>query len=217
MFGATGRTGELVVERLVAQGTPVRAFGRRAVTYESHLVTSHRNDVTTSTADELAVLLDGADAVVFVAGGDPERVDRDGCLIAVAAAERARARRFVLVTGMGVGRSRPPELYGGFWDRYFGAKETAERFLRASSLEWTILQPGELRDAPAAGRMTVGLTGSLPFRAISRADVAHAITTVLDHRGSIGQTWELIGGGSPVREALDQARRSEVTHEGTQR
>lgn len=207
VFGATGQTGRRVVERLVRGGLDVVAIGRRPHVFDSSGVRSAVADLTRSSAADLEALLGGVDAVVFAAAGDPVRVDRDGALRAIEAAERVGVGRFVLITGMGVGRQRPREFTGGFWDTYFGAKEASERGLRASSLRWTILQPGELLDRPGTDRLDIAPTGSLPIGAVTRDDVAAVVAAALDRDDTVGRTWELVGGSASVEEAIDQALR----------
>jgi uncharacterized protein YbjT (DUF2867 family) len=125
------------------------------------------------------------------------------------AAERAGVGRYVLLTGMGVGRDRPAELQGGFWDTYFAAKEDSERRLRASSLRWSILQPGELLNSPGRGRVQVAPTGTLAIGAITRDDVAEVIVTVLDRDDALGASWEILEGARTVAEAVSEMRRTD--------
>jgi ADP-ribose pyrophosphatase YjhB (NUDIX family) len=40
---------------------------------------------------------------------------------------------------------------------------------------------------------------------VPRADVAAVIAAVLDDDRSIGATWALVGGDTPIGEAIDQA------------
>lgn len=209
VFGATGQTGARVVERLVAAGRDVIAVSRRGGRV-SGATRAASADLATASVDELAALLDGVDAVVFAAAGDPIRVDRDGALRVVDAAERAGVDRFVLVTGMGVGRDRPAEYYGGFWGTYFGAKEASEHGLRASSLRWTILQPGELLNSRGQGRVQLAPTGALPIGAVTRDDVARVAVAALDDDRAAGHTWELVQGTRSVEDEIE--RMAEAAH-----
>lgn len=207
VFGASGQTGRRVVHRLVEGGRDVLALSRSVDGRwdgEPHVRTS-TVDLAHVESAELVRLLGGVDAVVFAAAGDPERVDRDGAIRVIEAAERAGVPRFVLLTGMGVGRTRPAALYGGFWDSYFGAKEASERRLRASTLSWTIIQPGELLSSRGSGRVTLAVTGALPIGAVSRDDVAAVIVAVLENAASAGHTWELVSGDEPIPDAIARA------------
>jgi len=204
VFGASGQTGRRVVQRLLADGQDVLAVGRRNSPERDHL-RSARADLSTATTVELETVLEGVDAVVFAAGGDSLRVDRDGAIRTIEAAERVGASRYVLLTGMGVGRQRPAEYYGGFWDTYFGAKEASERRLRQSLMRWTILQPGELLNSPGTGQVVLAPTGSLPIGAVTRDDVAEVITAVLSRNEAAGQSWELVQGSETVSRAISIA------------
>ena len=68
------------------------------------------------------------------------------------AAGLARVHRFVQVSSMGAGQ---PPRHGSdeAWAAYITAKTAAEADLRARDLDWTILRPGGLTDAPGTGRI----------------------------------------------------------------
>lgn len=208
VFGASGQTGHRVVERLLLDEFDVLALSRRAAPARPRLRSAHV-DLSSASTDSLQAVLDGIDGVVFAAGGDPLRVDRDGAIRTIEAAERAGVGRYVLLTGMGVGRERPAELYGGFWDTYFAAKEASERRLRSSAMRWTILQPGELLNSPGQGRIRFAPTGSLAIGAITRDDVAEVITTVLPRDDAAGRSWEILEGDEPIAAAISRAAASD--------
>ena len=114
-------------------------------------------DLEAASADDVAVLLSGADAVVFAAGAGPgsgaprkDSVDRAAAALMADAAEQAGVRRFVQVSAMGA--DQPPRPGSDeVWAAYITAKAAAEADLRARDLDWTILRPGRLTDAPPAG------------------------------------------------------------------
>ncbi|MBP2266188.1 uncharacterized protein YbjT (DUF2867 family) [Pseudarthrobacter sp. PvP004] len=205
VFGSSGQTGRRVVDHLAREGHDVLAVSRRAAVGSSPQVRTAAADLTRASVSQLREILDGVEAVVFAAAGDPIRVDRDGALRVIEAAEQAGVTRFVLITGMGVGRTRPAEYYGGFWDTYFGAKEASEHALRASRLSWTILQPGELLNDTGRGRVELALTGSLPIGAVTRDDLAAVAAAVVNRADSAGHGWEVVGGNQGVGCAIDAA------------
>src|SRR5260370_6667203 len=164
-------------------------------------------DLEAASADDVAELLTGADAVVFAAGAGPgsgaarkDTVDRAGSVLLAEAAERAGVRRFVQVSSMGAGQPPRPGT-GEVWAAYITAKPAAEADLRARALAWTILRPGGLTDAPAAGRIRLAPP---PVRGgtVPRADVAAVIAALLDEPRTRHQTLELAGGDSPVAPAV---------------
>ena len=99
--------------------------------------------------------------------------------------------------------SRPPAAarHGEVWAAYITAKTAAETDLRARDLDWTILRPGSLTDAPATGRVRLA-PPPVPGGRVPRADVAAVIAALLDTPGTRHQTLELVGGDSPVAEAV---------------
>ncbi|MEV0202793.1 NAD(P)H-binding protein, partial [Nonomuraea sp. NPDC050691] len=126
----------------------VEAGGARAVVCDLEQVT----------VEELAAVLDGADAAVFAAGAGPgsgvtrkDTVDRAASALLADAAERAGVRRFLQISSMGAGR--PPARGDEVWAAYITAKTQAEEDLRGRDLDWTIVRPGGLTDDPGAGRV----------------------------------------------------------------
>ena len=164
-------------------------------------------DLETASADDVVVLLAGADAVVFAAGAGPgsgaprkDSVDRAASVLMADAAERAGVRRFVQVSSMGAGKPPRPGS-DEVWAAYITAKTAAEADLRARDLDWTILRPGGLTDAPATGRIRLAAP-PVPGGTVPRADVAAVIAALLDDPGTRHQTLELVGGDSPVAAAV---------------
>ncbi|HEV8274500.1 MAG TPA: NAD(P)H-binding protein, partial [Streptosporangiaceae bacterium] len=84
------------------------------------------------------------------------------------------------------------------------AKTAAEDDLRSRDLDWTILRPGGLTDAPATGRVRLAAP-PVPAGTVPRADVAAVIAALLDEPGARHQTLELTGGNSPVAAAVRSA------------
>ncbi len=116
-------------------------------------------DLEAASAEEVAMLLSGADAVVFAAGAGPgsgaprkDSVDRAASVLMADAAGRAGVRRFIQVSSMGAGTPPRPGT-DQVWAAYITAKTAAEADLRARDLDWTILRPGGLTDAPATGKI----------------------------------------------------------------
>jgi uncharacterized protein YbjT (DUF2867 family) len=164
-------------------------------------------DLETASAEDVAMLLSGADAVVFAAGagagsGAPRKdsVDRGASVLMADAAERAGVRRFVQVSSMGTGQPPRPGT-DEVWAAYISAKTAAEDDLRARDLDWTILRPGRLTDAPPTGRIRL-TPPPVPRDTVSRADVAAVIAALLDNPGTRHHTLELVGGHTPVAVAV---------------
>jgi uncharacterized protein YbjT (DUF2867 family) len=162
-------------------------------------------DLEQAGVDELAGVVDGADAVVFAAGGGPgsgvarkETVDKGAAVLLADAAERAGVRRYLMVSSMGTDQADPTS--DDVFQVYLRAKKAADDDLRARDLDWTIIQPGRLTDEPGTDRVTLD-PGAQP-REIPRADVAHALVAALDSNATIGKQLTLLTGPVPVEEAL---------------
>lgn len=176
VFGATGSTGRQVVDQALLAGHEVTAVVRRPeqVAPRPRLVV-RAGDVLH--ADSLHESCRGADAVVSCIGPRskyggqlgsnlrPGTVMSVGTANMVAAAEAAGVRRFVFQSGIGLSEggelSRTDRwVLRALWHPLFGAalrdKAEGERILRASGLEWVIVRPVGLSDAPAAGHYLAG-------------------------------------------------------------
>jgi len=168
-------------------------------------------DIEAAGVEDFTRAFAGCDAVVFAAGGGPDgnidrkrTVDLEGSLKSIEAAEQSRIRRFVQVSAIGVDADPPPDSAAA-WKAYVAAKRDADAALRASSLRWTVIRPGTLSDEPATGRVTLAPT--TPHGTIPRADVAAVLAAVLHDNRTAGRQWELIGGSTPIDEAVTAAVR----------
>ena len=163
-------------------------------------------NLESTTVDHVAANLVGADAVLFAAGAGPgsgvarkDTVDRAGSVLMADAAEKAGVARFVQISSIGAGAPPPPgtdESYAA----YLQAKTAAEDDLRRRDLAWTILRPGRLTDDPGTGR--VRLDPGVERGAISRDDVATVLVALLTSDVATHQTLGLVGGDTPIDEAL---------------
>jgi uncharacterized protein YbjT (DUF2867 family) len=147
----------------------------------------------------------GADAIVFAAGAGPgsgpERkrtVDLGAAVKCVEAAEAVGVARFVIVSSIG---AQDPDGAGEAMRPYLRAKADADARVEASSLDWTIVRPGSLQNGQGTGR--VDLSTTLGRRGpVSRDDVALVLAEALQAPNTIGLTFEVFAGDTPVREAL---------------
>jgi uncharacterized protein YbjT (DUF2867 family) len=206
--GGHGKIALRLAPLLQARGDRVRALIRNP---------GHAGDVRAAGAepvvcdlehageDEVAQAIAGADAVVFAAGAGPgsgpERkwtMDHGGAVKLAAAARAAGATRYVMVSSMGAD-PEADDSDGGF-GVYLKAKGRADADVLASGLDVTIVRPGGLTDDPGTGR--VRLAPSVPRGRVPRDDVAAVLAAVLEAPSTVGVTVELVGGETPVAEAV---------------
>jgi uncharacterized protein YbjT (DUF2867 family) len=158
------------------------------------------------TQDDISEAVGSVDAVVFAAGAGPgsgaERkwtVDRDGAVKLIEAAKKNGIRRYVMISAMKVEEPRGNEVF----QVYQKAKSEADRALRESGLEWTIIRPGRLTDNLPTGRIALG--PDLESGEIPRADVAAVVAEVLDMPETAGFQWDLTSGDTLIDTAIRQA------------
>ncbi|WP_030277281.1 SDR family oxidoreductase [Streptomyces sp. NRRL B-24484] len=166
-------------------------------------------DLEQASSEQVASVLDGADAVVFAAGAGPgsgaarkHTVDHRAAVLVAEAALRAGVRRYVMVSTRGAG-SPPPAHADDVWAAYVNAKTAADEHLMAQDLDWTVLRPAALTDEPGTG--TVRLTAGRSIGEITRDDVARVLAALLDTPTTAGLVLELAAGPDPVTEAVAHA------------
>ncbi|MFL6122407.1 NAD(P)H-binding protein [Actinophytocola sp.] len=164
-------------------------------------------DLEQATVDDVAGALTGSDAVVFAAGAGAgsgaarkDTVDRAASVLLADAAEKVGVRRFVQVSAMGLDRADDPDVDSVF-AAYLRAKAAAdEDVMGRDGLDWTILRPGLLTDDPGTGK--VNLAEHVGGGVVPRDDVAAVLALLLDRPETAGHIYELVGGDTPVDEAL---------------
>ena len=155
--------------------------------------------------DDVAAAVKGADAVVFAAGAGPgsgaERkrtMDLEGAVKLIEAARADGIDRYLMVSSMGAGD--PPAEGGDVFGEYLRAKAAADRALQASGLAYTIVRPGSLTDDPPTGLVRIG--DRLDRGEVPRGDVAATLADSLSSANTVGKTFELRAGDTPIGDAL---------------
>jgi uncharacterized protein YbjT (DUF2867 family) len=209
VVGGSGRTGTLIVTALKQAGhdpvatirDPKAMAGLVKLGAETALL-----DLKASTLEDWARVLHGADAVIFAAGsstGESSAIDRIGVRRTVSAAEKAGVPRYVAIASIGASTGMTLE---GDWATpemrdYYKQKRAGNALIRASSLKWTILEPGELTDGKPTGKVTLS-EAAIPQKSIARADVAAVAVAVLAAPRSIGKALQLTSGKLAIADAL---------------
>lgn len=168
-------------------------------------------DIEAASVNEMASAFSGAAAIVFSAGaggGNPKRthaVDYEAATRAMAAAERAGVKRFVMVSYAGAGEDiHRLDPQDSFYP-YARAKHDADAKLRDSALDYTILGPGLLTTGPGTGNLTrVEDAGDWPDdrRVASRENVAEVIAHVIGAGAAIRTTVNFYDGETPMADVM---------------
>lgn len=207
--GAHGQVARRVTRRLTARGDGVRGLIRnpaQADDLRDDGATPVVLDLEQAGADDIAAAVAGCDAIVFAAGAGggsgaarKETVDYGAAVAMLAAAQAAGVPRYVIVSAMGT--DNPPSGDDVF-SIYKRAKARADEALMASDLQWTVVRPGGLTNDPGTGR--VRLARHTQRADIPRDDVAAVVVGVLDDPRTAGKVFELVGGDTPIADALAQ-------------
>ena len=154
--------------------------------------------------DDISRCCEGADAVVFAAGAGPgsgvERkrtVDYGGAVKLIDAAKTNGIDRYVIVSAISVDR---PDEWSEQMLPYYEAKRDADARVLESGLSYTIVRPGGLTDDAGTGLVTLGT--DLERGEVPREDVAAVLLAVLETPSTVGKTFELVSGDTPIEEAV---------------
>lgn len=185
VFGATGPLGTQIIKQALDEGHTVTAFARNPSSLaiqHSQLITV-QGDVFDQASVDKAVK--GQEAVLCSLGSQPnvkEPVVSEGTKHIIAAMEKYSVKRLICVTAMGTGESYPEaSLMSKFGSRTFlkglyEDKAKQETAVKSSQLDWIIVRPSILTNAPKSDTYRVGEHLKLGFLARSaRADVADFI------------------------------------------
>lgn len=212
VVGGAGRTGRLVVDRLVSEGHEAVATIRNPKQMADLVKVGAQVlmlDLVASDFDQWVQGFRGADAVVFAAGsaeGESSALDRKGTLRTVRAAEKAGVARYISISAIGASTGM---RLAGAWATdemvdYYKQKRAAGKLIRESSLKWTILEPGELTDSKGTGKATITLE-QIKEAKVARADVAAIAVAVLKQPRTIGQALQIVRGDASIETALAAA------------
>lgn len=202
--GGTGVIGEGVIPELITRGHTVRLLSRHATDDAKQWpgVEPFNGDVGDATTIQRSA--EGCDVVLHIVGivseSAPdvtfERVNVGGTQNMLAETQRANVRRFIFVSSLGADTGASD---------YHKSKRAAELLVEQSSLEWTIVRPGNVF-GPGDEEMSTILKmvrtlpavpvvggGDQKFQPIWHEDLAKVLAAVAERDDLKGQTLEAAG------------------------
>ncbi|SEL80626.1 NAD(P)H-binding [Blastococcus sp. DSM 46786] len=211
VVGATGGSGRAAVDALVGGGHEVTAFARRASAAFAERAGVRPVDGDATVAADVARAVRGKDAVVVTLGirentlkvrvlgssGTPMDVRSRGTAVVAAAMREHGMRRLVVQSSYGVGPTREllplssRVVFALMIRQQIQDSERQESVVRASGLDWTIVQPVYLTDGEeAAARST---TGEVRAMKVSRRAVGAVLAELATSTADTGTTVTLSG------------------------
>jgi uncharacterized protein YbjT (DUF2867 family) len=203
VIGANGKTGARIIQRLIESNHDPVAMIRNA----SQRTRFDQLGVPTVLAD-LEYPIDhavrGCDAIIFAAGSGGKTgkdktvlIDHIGAIRSIVAAQVHKVHRYIMLSSINNDiNSQSPIAH------YHRAKAHADNHLIESNLDYTIVCPGGLTDD--AGTELVSVSMDLQGRGkTSRENLSSALVACLDCDKSIGKSFSLLDGDTPLIEALN--------------
>lgn len=190
VFGANGKVGSRVVEKLLAKGHHVVAFVYKAQNMPSHPgLTVVQGDIHNPTA--VSGALEGSEAVVSALGSwgtSSKDILTAGMQSIVPAMKAQKITRIISLTGADAWDSTDaPSLFrrlnhtvlGLIAPRILRDGEQHIAVLRGSGLDWTVLRSPVMKETGKAG-YTIRTTSPKPWHTIIRDDVAEGMVQLLE-------------------------------------
>lgn len=208
--GSTGRTGRLIVNKLLKKGTRTRLLVRDLEAAQALFGDSPEYVIgDVRRYQTLLPAMVGMSTVISAIGtrcpvgkNCPEQVDYQGVANLIHAAQSSQVSRFILISSIAVTHPEHPLNRFG---KVLEWKRKGEMVLESSGLTYTIIRPGGLKDTPGGMHPLKFDQGDRMMGMISREDVAEAALQALNFPESEGKTFEVVEidkKGSPDWSAL---------------
>jgi len=182
LFGATGKTGRLILEKALPLDLEITALVRNPANLEIQHPLLHITKGDALHLEDVAQVVQGRDAVISVIGSrtlNPDTICADSARNIINAMESHGVRHFVCISGAGLGDNagviityiiRPLLLKNVYADAL-----AQDALIQSSALDWTIVRPYRLTDGAGTPQYKVASTpfpSPLIIRTTTRADVA---------------------------------------------
>ncbi len=207
VIGASGGTGRAVVKSLLARSDRVVAFARHPEslgpeTEQLKLVAADARDPV-----HLGKAIVGCDAVILTLGvsgtlmkpNTPVQICSQATRTLLPVMRGVGVKRLIVVSSFGVGDTRDKLplsskiFFKLFLAKRIADKETQEKDVKATTLDWTILQPVRLTDERPTHHYFVSAEGKVRKLTIAREDVAQFAVAQLNSQEYLRKTVTLSG------------------------
>ena len=206
VVGASGRVGTDLVKQLLADEHQVIGTTRqKEKLFDNEHYSQLDLDITASKESIVEQLDQDIDAVYFVAGSGGKNVlevDLHGAVKTMQAAQEKGIKRYIMLSSVFSLETEKWADNPGIADLkdYYISKHYADHWLvNNSTLDYTIVQPGALKERAGTGKITINDTSS-GENAIE--DVATVLAAVLTADNTIGKVFNLHNGDTVINDAI---------------
>ena len=200
IFGATGKTGTLVVDRALTRGHTVTVLVRDPLKFKRPNIRVFTGNATNPS--DVFAAMHGQQAVIETIGGTTPwkstHLESDSIHAIIHAMQEERVHRLISVSMMGIGDSltqcpfwyrtllMPTFLHGSTQD-----KINKEAAITAEHVDYVIVRPPILKDSPATGQIRI-LAPNATGRAITRADLANFLVDQLETDANLNRALTVV-------------------------
>lgn len=200
IIGGTGKTGRELINQALQDGHSITALVRNPLKLK--IEHSNLNVVKGNVLDleSLKPVIKDQDAVISSLGHKKFFIKTSilsrGTKNIITSMENNQVKRFICITSLGINDSKYKlGLYYTLFTIpfilffYFRDKSKQEKLIVNSTLDWTIIRPGQLTNGKKRGIYKHGLNLGhyILTKMVSRADVAHFIINLLNNKKYIKQ------------------------------
>lgn len=203
VIGSTGRVGLLLTEKLLQENHTVVGTTRdSAVLFESPNFSQINLNLLASLAEIKEAIPRDTDAIYFVSGSRGKnllQVDLDGAVKTMRVAEELGIKRYIMLSTI---FSLQPDRWNevpSLRDYYLSKCYADKWLINNTELEYTILQPGILKEKEATGKISLNVQ-NMGDNSIS--DVAETLMQLLNRQGTYKKVLSMHEGETSIVEAV---------------
>ncbi|WP_367108506.1 NAD(P)H-binding protein [uncultured Psychrobacter sp.] len=205
VVGASGRVGGKLVEQLLNDNHQVVGTTRQdKQLFDNDNYSQLDLDLTASKNEIQKQMDDDIEAIYFVAGSGGKNileVDLHGAVKTMQAAEDKGIKRYIMLSSvfsLDTSKWDAPAI-AELKDYYIGKHYADNWLVNDSKLDYTIVQPGALKERDGTGKIAVN-TEEAGENAIE--DVAATLATVLTADNAIKKVFHMQNGNTDIKEAV---------------
>lgn len=203
LFGATGKTGSILVKKLTAKGYRIHALVRNPakLSHSNTLLTVVQGDVLNE--QSVFKVLEKSDVVINVIGhvkGCPPDLQTTASRNILSGMNKLGITRLIDLTGGAVkvegDDPKWPDKLIAFIMKNLAGKAVRARFtdgenhvklISRSNLEWTVIRAPVLLPGKARGRTSIGMVGHIPGYSLTFEDLTDKIINILEDKSFVRQ------------------------------